>query len=327
MPIKVRNDLPAKKVMEEENIFMMDENRAMSQDIRPLEIVILNLMPLKEATEVQMLRSLSNTPLQVNMTFLTTSSYVGKNTAKSHLDQFYLTFEDIKDRKFDGLIITGAPVETLEYEQVAYWDELCKIMEWSKQNVTSTLHICWGAQAGLFYHFGIKKQPLEHKLFGVFRHRVYNRKEPFVRGFDDVFYIPHSRHTTVSAEEIRADKRLTVLADSEEAGICIVMANEGRQIFVFGHLEYDRMTLDEEYRRDLAKGLDIQMPKNYYPNDDPSQKPLLTWRAHANTMYSNWLNYYVYQATPYDVDSIGGPAGPASPACPTNLQNGDRGSF
>lgn len=305
MPIRVQNDLPAKKVMEDENIFMMDENRAMSQDIRPLEIALLNLMPLKEATEVHMLRSLSNTPLQVNITFLTTSSYVGKNTAKSHLDQFYLTFDEITDKKYDGLIITGAPVEMMEFEEVAYWNELCEIMEWSKKNVTSTLHICWGAQAALYYHYGIKKIPLAKKMFGVFKHNVHKRREPFVRGFDDVFYIPHSRHTTIDPEEVWNDDRLTVLADSPEAGICICLAEKGKQVFVCGHPEYDRMTLDEEYKRDLAKGLDIQMPKNYYPNDDPSQRPMLTWRAHANTMYSNWLNYYVYQATPYDVSAIG----------------------
>ena len=305
MPIKVQNNLPAKKIMEEENIFMMDENRAMSQDIRPLEIAILNLMPLKESTEVQMLRSLSNSPLQVNMTFLTTASYIGKNTAKSHLDQFYLTFEDVKDRKFDGLIITGAPVEQMPFEEVTYWDELCHVMEWSKTNVTSTLHICWGAQAGMYYHYGIQKHPLPKKLFGVFEHTVHKRKEPFVRGFDDVFYIPHSRHTTVDPKEVWDHPALTVLADSPVAGICIAMAEEGRQIFVFGHLEYDRMTLDEEYKRDLAKGLPIDIPANYYPGNDPSKKPILSWRAHCNAMYSNWLNYYVYQTTPYDVEAIG----------------------
>lgn len=299
MPIRVSNDLPAKKIIEEENIFTMDENRAMSQDIRPLEIAILNLMPLKEATEVQMLRSLSNTPLQVNLTFVTTASYVGKNTAKSHLDQFYVTTDEMMKRKYDGLIITGAPVEQMEFEDVAYWSELCEVMEWSKDNVTSTLHICWGAQAGIYYHYGINKEPLPKKMFGVFEHRVHKRKEPLVRGFDDVFYVPHSRHTTVDPESVRNHPDLTVLADSDEAGICIAIAKEGRQIFVFGHLEYDRMTLDTEYHRDKGKGLDIDIPKNYYPNDDPDKKPLLTWRAHCNTMYSNWLNYYVYQVTPY----------------------------
>ena len=305
MPIRVQNDLPARMILEEENIFTMDETRAIAQDIRPLEIAILNLMPLKEATEVQMLRSLSNSPLQVNMTFLTTSTYTGKNTAKSHLDQFYLTFEDVKHRKFDGLIITGAPVEQMPFTEVAYWDELVSVMEWSKTNVTSTLHICWGAQAGLYYHYGIDKHPLPKKLFGVFEHTVHKRREPFVRGFDDEFYVPHSRHTTVDAEEVWNHPDITVLADSHDAGICIAMAGAGRQIFVFGHLEYDRMTLDEEYKRDLAKGLDIDIPKNYYPGDDPTQKPILSWRAHCNTMYSNWLNYYVYQATPYDVEAIG----------------------
>ena len=299
MPIRVSNDLPAKKIIEEENIFTMDENRAMSQDIRPLEIAILNLMPLKEATEVQMLRSLSNTPLQVNLTFVTTTSYVGKNTAKSHLDQFYVTTDEMMKRKYDGLIITGAPVEQMEFEDVAYWNELCEVMEWSKDNVTSTLHICWGAQAGIYYHYGINKEPLPKKMFGVFEHRVHKRKEPLVRGFDDVFYVPHSRHTTVDPESVRNHPDLTVLADSDEAGICIAIAKEGRQIFVFGHLEYDRMTLDTEYHRDKGKGLDIDIPKNYYPNNDPDKKPLLTWRAHCNTMYSNWLNYYVYQVTPY----------------------------
>lgn len=306
MPIRVQNNLPARKIIEDENIFIMDENRSSSQDIRPLEIAILNLMPLKEATEVQMLRSLSNSPLQVNMTFLTTSTYIGKNTAKSHLDQFYLTFDDVKTRKFDGLIITGAPVEQMPFEEVAYWDELCSVMEWSKTNVTSTLHICWGAQAALYYHYGIKKHALPGKLFGVFEHTVHKRREPFVRGFDDEFYVPHSRHTTVDADEVRNHPDLTVLADSEEAGICMTMAGNGKQIFVFGHLEYDRMTLDEEYKRDLAKGLPIDIPKNYYPGDDPTQKPILSWRAHCNTMYSNWLNYYVYQATPYDVEDIDG---------------------
>ncbi|MBO4414837.1 MAG: homoserine O-succinyltransferase [Lachnospiraceae bacterium] len=299
MPIRVSNDLPAKKIIEEENIFTMDENRAMSQDIRPLEIAILNLMPLKEATEVQMLRSLSNTPLQVNLTFVTTASYVGKNTAKSHLDQFYVTTDEMMKRKYDGMIITGAPVEQMEFEEVAYWNELCQVMEWSKDNVTSTLHICWGAQAGIYYHYGINKQPLDKKMFGVFEHRVHKRREPLVRGFDDVFYVPHSRHTTVDPELVRNHPELTVLADSDEAGICMAIAKEGRQIFVFGHLEYDRMTLDIEYHRDKGKGLDIDIPKNYYPDNDPDKKPLLTWRAHCNTMYSNWLNYYVYQVTPY----------------------------
>ncbi len=303
MPIRVQNDLPARMVLEDENIFTMDETRAMSQDIRPLEIAILNLMPMKEATEVQLLRSLSNTPLQLDITFLTTGTYTGKNTAKSHLDKFYLTFEDIKERNYDGLIITGAPVELMPFEEVAYWDELCRVMEWSKEHVTSTLHICWGAQAGLYYHYGIPKSELEKKLFGVFMHRVHKRREPLVRGFDDEFYLPHSRYTTVKTDLIVRHPELTILADSEEAGVSIVIAGGGKQAFVFGHPEYDRVTLDEEYKRDLAKGLPIDKPKNYYPDDDPEKKPLLSWRAHANTLYSNWLNYYVYQTTPYDLQS------------------------
>jgi len=299
MPIRVQNDLPAKKIMEDENIFVMDESRAMSQDIRPLKIAILNLMPLKEDTEVQLMRSLSNTPLQIDITFLTTASYVGKNTAKSHLDNFYLTFDDVKNSKFDGLIITGAPVELLDFKEVAYWDELCQIFKWSVTNVTSTLHLCWGAQAGLYYHYGIKKKLLDKKLFGVFPHMVHHRRTPLVRGFDDKFYVPHSRYTTIDRDDVDANPDLTVLADSDEAGIALIMAKEGRQIFMMGHPEYDRVTLDTEYKRDLGKGLEITLPENYYPNDDPDEKPLLLWRAHGNTLYTNWLNYYVYQITPY----------------------------
>ncbi|MCR5086026.1 MAG: homoserine O-succinyltransferase [Lachnospiraceae bacterium] len=300
MPIKVANDLPARKLLVEENIFVMDENRATTQDIRPLSIAILNLMPLKEETELQLMRSLSNTPLQIDITFLTTASYTGKNTAKNHLDQFYLTFDDVKNRRFDGLIITGAPVEQMEFTEVAYWDELTQIMEWSKTHVTSTFHICWGAQAALYYHYGIRKIPLEHKMFGLFRHRVMNRREPLVRGFDDEFFMPHSRHTTVDAEEIRNHPELTIMAESDEAGVLLVMAKEGRQIFVLGHPEYDRVTLDKEYKRDLSKNLPIDLPKNYYPDDDCEKRPLLLWRGHANTLYTNWLNYYCYQLTPYD---------------------------
>lgn len=302
MPIKVQNNLPAKKVLEDENIFIMDENRALSQNIRPLQIVILNLMPLKEATEVQLLRSLSNTPLQVDITFLTTASYVGTNTAASHLDKFYLTFDDVKDKKFDGLIITGAPVEQMEFEEVTYWDELTKIMEWSKHNVTSTLHICWGAQAGLYYHYGMHKRPLEEKISGVFSHRVLHRSNPIVRGFDDVFLAPHSRYTEIPTEEIRKEKDLIILVESDEVGAFLVMSKDGKQIFVMGHPEYDRVTLDEEYKRDKAKGLDVPIPKNYYPDNNPDNKPLLTWRAHAHAIYTNWLNYFVYQVTPYDLE-------------------------
>lgn len=301
MPIKVHNNLPAKKVLEGENIFVMDEGRASQQDIRPLNIAILNLMPLKEMTEVHLLRSLSNTPLQVDITLLTTGSYVGRNTASSHLEKFYLTYDDVKNQSFDGLIITGAPVELMEFEDVTYWKELCEIMEWSKSNVTSTFHICWGAQAGLYYHYGIPKFPLDQKMFGVFGHTVYQRKEPLVRGFDDIFYVPHSRHTTVLAEDVKKHDAITVYADSEEAGVFLMMAENGRQIFVTGHPEYDRNTLDVEYKRDLQKGMDIMMPKNYYPEDDSSKKPRLLWRGHANTLYSNWLNYYVYQVTPYEL--------------------------
>lgn len=299
MPIKVYNSLPAKKILEEENIFMMDENRALSQDIRPLQIAILNLMPLKEDTEVQILRCLSNTPLQVDVTFLSTASYIGKNTISSHLDNFYQTFEDVKSLKFDGLIITGAPVEQMEFEEVAYWEELTRIMEWSKTHATSTLHICWGAQAGLYYHYGIKKHLLDKKLFGVYEHEVRHRRIPIVRGFDDVFFAPHSRHTSVSASDIEKVPGLTIMADSKEAGVFLVMEDSGSQFFMFGHPEYDRMTLDKEYRRDLEKGLPIDLPKNYYPEDNPENKPLMRWRGHSNTIYSNFLNYYVYQATPY----------------------------
>lgn len=304
MPIKVQSELPAKKVLQDENIFIMDEGRAVHQDIRPLRIAILNLMPLKEDTEVQILRSLSNTPLQVDITFLSTGTYVGKNTASSHLDQFYLTFDDIKHLKFDGMIITGAPVEQMEFEEVTYWEELKTIMEWSKTNVTSTFHICWGAQAGLYYHYGIPKISLEEKLFGVYKHHVLNRKIPLIRGFDDVFYAPHSRYTTVSKEEIQKKPELTVLAESKEAGVFIVIAKDGRQVFVTGHPEYDRTTLDKEYKRDIDKGLDIDLPENYYTDGLTYVRPELTWRSHANALYTNWLNYYVYQVTPYDLDEM-----------------------
>lgn len=280
----------------------MDEFRATHQDIRPIRIGLLNLMPLKEETELQILRSLSNTPLQVDVIFVNVSSHESKNTPTSHLNKFYQTFEEIKDQKFDGFIITGAPVEQMPFEEVDYWEELKEIMEWTTTHVTSTLHLCWGAQAGLYHHYGIDKVQLKSKLFGVFRHKVMNRKIPLVRGFDDVFYAPHSRHTDVPAERIHADKRLTMLAESEEAGAFLVMAQAGRQIFVMGHPEYDRITLDGEYKRDVGKGLPIDIPVNYYPDDDPDNRPLLTWRAHANNLYTNWLNYYVYQVTPYDLD-------------------------
>lgn len=301
MPIRVQNDLPVKEILEQENIFVMDEHRATHQDIRPIRIGLLNLMPLKEDTELQILRSMSNTPLQIDVVFINVSSHESKNTSTSHLNKFYLPFKEVKDQKFDGFIITGAPVEQMPFEEVDYWEELTEIMEWTKTNVTSTLHLCWGAQAALYYHYGIDKVPLEKKLFGVFSHRVLNRKIPLVRGFDDVFLAPHSRHTDVPADRIRADGRITILAESEKAGAFLSMARGGRQIFVMGHPEYDRVTLDGEYKRDLAKGLPIEMPENYYPDDDPQKKPLLTWRAHGNNLYTNWLNYYVYQVTPYNM--------------------------
>ena len=302
MPIRVQNDLPVKEILEHENIFVMDEYRAAHQDIRPIKIGLLNLMPLKEDTELQILRSLSNTPLQVDVVFVRVSGHVAKNTSTSHLHKFYQSFEEIKEQKFDGFIITGAPVEQIPFEDVDYWDELKEIMEWTKTHVTSTLHLCWGAQAGIYYHYGIDKTQLPEKMFGVFKHHVRNRRIPLVRGFDDAFYAPHSRHTEIPLEQVEADERLTVLADSKEAGLFLCMAEEGRQIFVMGHPEYDRMTLDAEYKRDLSKGLDIQMPVNYYPDNDPDQKPELIWRSHANNIYTNWLNYYVYQTTPYDLE-------------------------
>ncbi len=302
MPIKVQSDLPAKSVLELENIFIMDENRAIRQDIRPLRIVILNLMPIKEETEVQLLRGLSNTPLQVDVTFLTMESHVSKNTPANHLNKFYTTYSEIRRKRYDGMIITGAPVEQMEFEEVNYWEELKSIMEWSKSNVTSTLHICWGAQAGLYYHYGIKKYNLPKKLSGIYEHRVMNRRVPMVRGFDDVFFAPHSRYTGNSIEDIENREELTILAKSEEAGAYLVMSENGRQFFVTGHPEYDRVTLDNEYKRDIGKGLSMDLPLNYYVNGDTSVRPLLTWRAHANTLYTNWLNYYVYQITPYELD-------------------------
>ncbi len=301
MPVKVQGELPAKEILERENIFIMDENRAVHQDIRPIEIAILNLMPLKEETELQLLRSLSNTPLQINITFMMVSGHQSKNTSTSHLNQFYVTFDDVKKKMFDGMIITGAPVEQLEFEEVDYWEELVMIMDWTKTHVTSTIHLCWGAQAGLYHHFGMKKRPLDKKMFGLFWHKVSNRKVPLVRGFDDIFLAPHSRHTEIPAEDIHNCKELMVLAESEEAGVFLAMTHDGRQIFVMGHPEYDRVTLDGEYKRDLGKGLPIEIPKNYYRNDDPANPPLLMWRSHANNMYTNWLNYYVYQVTPYDL--------------------------
>lgn len=302
MPIRIDNELPAKQSLEIENIFVMSNKRADTQDIRPLHIIILNLMPTKIDTETQLLRLLSNTPLQVNVDFLQVSSHTAKHTSKSHMDKFYYTFDQIKDRKYDGMIITGAPVEQMEFEEVDYWDELTKIMDWTNTHVTSTMFLCWGAQASLYHFYGLKKRMLPEKKFGLFWHKVNNRKIPLVRGFDDEFLAPHSRHTEVPIDDIRACKDVTILAESDEAGFYLGMAEEGRKIFVMGHPEYDRMTLDGEYHRDKDKGLPIEIPKNYYKNDDPNTKPVLLWRSHANNLYTNWLNYYVYQVTPYNLD-------------------------
>ena len=306
MPIKVQSDLPAKETLERENVFTMDENRAMHQDIRPIEVGILNLMPLKEETELQILRALSNTPLQVDVTFVVAGSHESRNTSSSHLNKFYHTFAESRERKFDGFIITGAPVEKIEYEEVDYWKEFEEICDWTKTNVTSTMHLCWGAQAGLYYHYGIPKEMLAHKMFGLFEHKVRNRKIPLVRGFDDYFLAPHSRHTQVRVEDIEKVPELTILAESEEAGAYLIMDATGKKIFVMGHPEYDRITLHTEYIRDKEKGLDIQVPKNYYQEDDCTIRPNLQWRAHANTLYTNWLNYYVYQATPYEYTAVPG---------------------
>ena len=302
MPIKIQRDLPVREILESENIFVMDETRAAHQDIRPIHILILNLMPLKEDTELQLLRSLSNTPLQVDVSFMAVSSHESRNTAKSHLNKFYETFDALKDKRFDGMIITGAPVEHLEFEEVDYWDEIKDIMDWTDTHVTSTIFLCWAAQAALYHFYGLEKKPLKKKLFGLFRHKVMKRRTPLIRGFDDVFLAPHSRHTEVPSADIHACKELTVLAESPEAGVFLCMAGNGRRIFVMGHPEYDRITLDGEYHRDLDKGLPIDMPADYYPQNDPGQRPLLLWRAHANNLYTNWLNYYVYQTTPYNLD-------------------------
>lgn len=302
MPIKIPNGLPAAEVLKSENIFVMHHTRAITQDIRPLQVLVLNLMPTKIATETQLARLLSNTPLQVELEFMYTATHEAKNTPQAHLESFYTSFEKIKNRRFDGLIITGAPVEQVEFEEVDYWAELCEIMEWSKTNVYSTLHICWGAQAALYYHYGVKKYPLKEKLFGVYPHRVEYRTI-LCRGFDDVFMAPHSRHTTIRREEVEA-AGLQILASSEQAGVYAMKTRGGRQIFITGHGEYDADTLDKEYRRDLAAGLPIHVPENYFPNDDDTKPPLVTWRSAASLLFFNWLNYFVYQATPYDIESI-----------------------
>ena len=302
MPIRINNDLPAKKILEDENIFVMDMNRAMTQDIRPLKIIIMNLMPIKQDTELDLLRSLSNTPLQVDVTFLRTRTHESKNTSVTHLDTFYTYFDEIKDHKFDGMIITGAPVELNDFEDVDYWEELVDIMEWTKTNVTSTLHICWAAQAGLYYHHGIHKKILPKKVSGVYEHRTLHRKTPLVRGFDDRFMAPHSRNTESDRWEIRNHPDLTILADSDEVGPFLIMAEEGKKIYVVGHPEYDVMTLNKEYVRDVGRGLNPEIPENYYENNNPKNKPVKSWRCHGNAMYTNWLNYYVYQLTPYEWD-------------------------
>ena len=304
MPIKIPNELPATRTLTEENIFVMTETRAMTQDIRPLRILLLNLMPTKIDTETQLARLLGNTSLQVELTLMHTSSHKSKNTSEEHLLAFYTTFDKVKDQKFDGMIITGAPVEHLAFEEVEYWNELCEIMEWSRTHVHSTFHICWGAQAGLYYHFGIQKKPLEKKMFGIFPHTADYKKSILFRGFDDEFLVPHSRHTTVDREDIERVPELRVLASSEMAGIFAVSTKGGRQIFITGHAEYDAGTLAKEYFRDVKAGKPIEIPYNYFPNDDPTCEPKVTWRSHANLLYSNWLNYFVYQTTPYNLEEL-----------------------
>lgn len=304
MPIKIPNDLPAVKTLQEENIFVMSHTRASTQDIRPLRIVLLNLMPKKIETETQLSRLLGNTPLQIELELVRMKSHEAANTPQRHLLSFYKTFDDIRDERFDGMVITGAPVEQMPFEDVDYWPELCQIMAWSKTNVHSTLHICWGAQAGLYYHYGIEKQQLPKKLFGVFPHRVEYKRSILFRGFDDEFMVPHSRHTTVRREDIEKVDDLRILASSEEAGVYAVFTNMGRQIFITGHSEYDADTLKNEYLRDVAAGKPIEIPKNYFPDDDPTRQPLVRWRSSANLLFSNWLNYFVYQTTPYDLRSL-----------------------
>lgn len=304
MPIKIPNSLPAAKTLADENIFVMTETRAMTQDIRPLKILLLNLMPTKIDTETQLARLIGNTPLQVEVEFIHTASHESKNTSKEHLFSFYKTFDQVRNKKFDGMIITGAPVEMLEFEDVEYWPELCEIFEWTKTHVHSTFHICWGAQAGLYYHFGIKKYPLPEKMFGVFEHTVDYKNPILFRGADDVFMAPHSRHSTVLQEDIEKVPELKILATSEKAGVYACMTQNGKQIFITGHSEYDANTLAKEYFRDKDKGLDIKVPENYFPDDDDTKVPRVSWRSHANLLYSNWLNYFVYQTTPYDIEEV-----------------------
>ena len=304
MPIRIDNELPAKQRLEIENIFVMSNMRADTQDIRPLKILILNLMPTKLETETQLLRLLSNSPLQVDVEFLQVATHEAKNVSKSHMDKFYETYDDVKNKKYDGMIITGAPVEQMEFEEVDYWDELCKIMEWSKTNVYSTFHICWGAQAGLYYHYGIKKYPTKKKIFGIFPHQCLDETHPLMRGLDDIYYAPHSRHTEIKSQDIAQVKDLQILSYSELAGIHIVADMECRKFFVTGHSEYDRDTLAREYFRDKEKGLDIDIPYNYFPNDDVNATPQMEWKSTANILFNNWLNYFVYQKTPYDLNTL-----------------------
>lgn len=306
MPIKIPNKLPATETLNNENIFVITETRALTQDIRPLKILLLNLMPKKIETETQLARLLGNTPLQVELEFLQTASHKSKHTSNDHIISFYKTFDEVRGKKFDGMVITGAPVEQMEFEEVDYWEELCTIMEWSKTHVTSTFHICWGAQAGLYYHYGIQKKMLDEKMFGIFRHKVEHKNSILFRGFDDTFMVPHSRHTTVLREDIEKHKELKILASSDEAGIYVVSTDRGRQIFVTGHSEYDADTLKNEYLRDKNAGLDIKIPVNYFENDDETKEPVVSWRSSANLLYSNWLNYFVYQVTPYNIDEIEG---------------------
>ena len=304
MPINIPESLPARSVLESENIFVMSEERAVKQDIRPLRIAILNLMPKKIETETQLLRLLSNSSLQINIELLQTATHTSKNTSQEHLLKFYNTFEDVKEQYFDGLIITGAPVEQMEFEDVDYWEELCDIMEWSKSHVFSTLHICWGAQAGLYYHYGVPKLSLKQKMFGIYKHRVLRYNNPLVRGFDEEFLAPHSRHTAVSTESIIQHPKLELLAVSELAGPFLIASQDNRQLFITGHSEYDRLTLATEYFRDIEKGLPIQVPYNYFPNNDPNRTPLFNWRSAANLIYANWLNYFIYQQTPFELSQI-----------------------
>lgn len=304
MPVKISESLPARKILEKENIFVMTEKRALSQDIRPLRLLILNLMPLKSSTETSLLRRLSNTPLQIEVEFLRTATYTSKHSPAEYLDEFYITHDIARKRSYDGLIITGAPIEMLEFENVDYWDELCDIMEWANEHVYSTLFLCWGAQAGMYYHYGIRKYPLAEKMFGIYSHNVSKKNTPLLRGFDDSFNAPHSRHTEVRCKDVRKIKDLEILSESEQAGLFIVASKDKRKVFVFGHPEYEKYTLDAEYKRDRAKGLDIKIPKNYYVNDDPDGPVNVSWYSHAQLLYTNWLNYYVYQTTPFDLESL-----------------------